>query len=207
MLKKRMQSNLFSNKHYIWGWGDGYDGTSVRVLGDGALFRDGSENATALWNLLGDDSDAEGSDDSAYDEKDGELDGREGNTGVDGVSGMKNEQERSGLNDEWVHFKLFDCLECTELLEFLLEFIQFSLGEHITLGLLPYCTHGQRSTEDGIEGSDYESSNVVACNDYHKNDERTPEGSSVREHTSATVNEMQNDASRDMEIGQPQSEL
>lgn len=49
----------------------------------------------------------------------------------------------SEVKDEWIRFKLHDSFHCTEVMEGLLENIQFFLGEPITLGLFPFFTHGK----------------------------------------------------------------
>lgn len=47
----------------------------------------------------------------------------------------------SDVRDQWFRFKLHDIFQCTEVLDCLLENIQFFLGEPITLGFFPYFTH------------------------------------------------------------------
>lgn len=58
---------------------------------------------------------------------------------------------------QWVFFKIPDCFMCTEILESLLENIQFGLGEPITLGFLPYFTHNSycSSVENGVREHGY----------------------------------------------------
>lgn len=44
------------------------------------------------------------------------------------------------IKEQWVYFKVSDSFKCTEVLESLIESIQFMLGEPVTLGFFPYRT-------------------------------------------------------------------
>lgn len=59
------------------------------------------------------------------------------------------------IKQEWVYFKLSDCFKCTEVLEALLENIQFVLGEPMTLGFFPFRPHktSMSSAQSGTDKS------------------------------------------------------
>lgn len=65
----------------------------------------------------------------------------------------RNEDDVVEVKNQWVMFKVVDAFKCTEVLELLMENVQFVLGEPISLGLLPFFTHqhdeeGDTNTED-----------------------------------------------------------
>lgn len=54
------------------------------------------------------------------------------------------------LKLQWMGLTVPDCFHCTEVLEGLLEALQFFLGEPITLGLFPYFTHGKHDDLNNV---------------------------------------------------------
>lgn len=113
------------------------DGSDVQaVVGEHAVVvRNGSSvvstEHSAVQTHLDDDSAGERSEDDDDELLDSDDDDENSGSG------------KIDLNNQWVGFKVHDCFVSPEVLECLLEAIQFIMGAPITLGLFPYFTHGK----------------------------------------------------------------
>lgn len=104
-------------------------------------------------------------------EESGSDESEEAHNSDDGAEGSA-ERCPIDLKNQWVFFRIEDSFRCTEVLEALMENIQFALGEPITLGFLPYFTHSE-GTSDGVSNPDNR------CSEPDNEDQRRPSADGI----------------------------
>lgn len=103
-----------------------------------------------------------------WDRNDGEDDSSDSSNGSEHSDRTgRNSDAVNGIRAQWVTFNVPGSFKCTEVLDCLLENIQFAFGEPITLGFFPYFTHKRDTVSAAVEGSGQDDGEAGHVYDFH----------------------------------------